>query len=68
VDEALAGHATFIQTTINREGSCTVIDDGRGIPTDLHPTTGVSALETVLTVLHVSQLGAECGTQVKIWS
>jgi len=52
VDEALAGHATFILTTINPDGSCTIVDDGRGIPTDLHPKTGVSALETVLTVLH----------------
>lgn len=52
VDEALAGHATFILTSINPDGSCTIIDDGRGIPTDLHPKTGVSALETVLTVLH----------------
>mmetsp|Transcript_61685 Transcript_61685/g.93115 ORF Transcript_61685/g.93115 Transcript_61685/m.93115 type:complete len:802 (+) Transcript_61685:70-2475(+) len=52
VDEALAGHATFISTTINEDGSCTIVDDGRGIPTDLHPKTGVSALETVLTVLH----------------
>ena len=52
VDEALAGHATFILTSITPDGSCTIIDDGRGIPTDLHPKTGVSALETVLTVLH----------------
>jgi DNA gyrase subunit B len=52
VDEALAGHAQLIQTVLNPDGSCTVIDDGRGIPTDLHPTTGVSALETVMTVLH----------------
>jgi DNA gyrase subunit B len=52
VDEALAGHATHITTTINEDGSCTVVDDGRGIPTDLHPTTKMSALETVLTVLH----------------
>ncbi len=52
VDEALAGHATFISTTIRMDGSCEIVDDGRGIPTDVHPKTGISALETVLTVLH----------------
>ena len=52
VDEALAGHATFISTTIQPDGSCEVVDDGRGIPTSVHPTTGVSSIETVLTVLH----------------
>lgn len=52
VDEALAGHATLITTTMNPDGSCTITDDGRGIPTDIHAKTGVSALETVLTVLH----------------
>jgi len=52
VDEALAGYATFVTTTINADGSMTIVDDGRGIPTDVHPVTGKSALETVLTVLH----------------
>lgn len=47
VDEALAGHATFVTITINPDGSMTVTDDGRGIPTDIHPVTGVSALQTV---------------------
>ena len=48
----MAGYATHVITTINADGSVTVSDDGRGIPCDLHPVTKVSALETVLTVLH----------------
>lgn len=52
VDEALSGYASLITLTLNDDGSCTMIDDGRGIPCDTHPTTGKSALETVLTVLH----------------
>ncbi|QDL06610.1 DNA topoisomerase (ATP-hydrolyzing) subunit B [Brasilonema octagenarum UFV-E1] len=52
VDEALAGYCTHVEVDLNSDGSVTVVDDGRGIPTDIHPQTGKSALETVLTVLH----------------
>jgi DNA gyrase subunit B len=52
VDEALAGYCTHVEVDLNSDASVTVVDDGRGIPTDIHPQTGKSALETVLTVLH----------------
>jgi len=52
IDEALAGWCDLIQVTINRDGSCTIEDNGRGIPVDTMPQYGRSALEIVLTVLH----------------
>tara|TARA_Y100001968_G_scaffold316590_1_gene344620 strand:+ start:1182 stop:3158 length:1977 start_codon:yes stop_codon:yes gene_type:complete len=52
VDEALAGHCDEILVVLGDDGSASIRDNGRGIPTDIHPRTGKSALETVLTVLH----------------
>ena len=52
IDEAIAGHATFVDVRLLADGGITITDDGRGIPVDVHPKTGKSTLETVLTVLH----------------
>jgi DNA gyrase subunit B len=82
VDEALAGFATLIKVTIHIDGSCSVEDDGRGIPVDNHPTYNIPALELVLTNLHAGGkfgkgayqvsgglhgVGAKCVNAVSEW-
>src|SRR3982750_3333316 len=50
IDEAIAGYATKVEVVLQADGGVRVSDDGRGIPVDIHPKTGKSTLETVLTV------------------
>ena len=52
VDEFMAGHCTSVSIEINQDGSVLVEDNGRGIPVDSHPVTGMTAVETVMTTLH----------------
>ncbi len=58
VDEAMAGYCSLVDITIHEDGSVRVVDNGRGIPVDVHPSTGKSGLETVMTTLHA---GAKFG-------
>lgn len=64
VDEAMGGYATRIELTFLPDGSVSIFDNGRGIPTDVHPTTKKSALETVLTVLHAGGKFGDGGYKV----
>ncbi len=52
VDEFMAGYCSAVEITLNENGSVRVVDNGRGIPVDKHPTTGLSGVETVMTTLH----------------
>ncbi len=64
IDEAIAGHAHKIEIVILEDGGVRVDDDGRGIPVDIHPKTGKSTLETVLTVLHAGGKFGDGGYKV----
>ena len=82
IDEALAGHCSEIKVQLNVDGSCSIQDDGRGIPVDMHPKYDMPALELVLTNLHAGGkfgkgayqvsgglhgVGAKCVNAVSVW-
>jgi len=64
IDEAMAGFCTHIEITLNKDGGVTVVDNGRGIPVDMHKATKKSALETVMTTLHAGGKFGDGGYKV----